>query len=62
MRNKWKTKCEEIGFKHCWEDITEPVVTLGDVYPIPEPVKKERCVNCGLVRKLKVVKEWIYEN
>jgi hypothetical protein len=49
-----KTKCDEYGFEHAWEDITEQIIFLTD--PPQYPPKRERCKNCGLIRQTVVTK------
>ncbi len=38
-------KCEEIGFAHCWEDVTPKIVYLAN--PPQYPARERRCKNCG---------------
>lgn len=52
MKDVPRTKCDEIGFQHAWEDCTPPIVYPTS--PPQRPDKQERCVNCGLVRIYKV--------
>jgi len=50
-----KTKCDEIGFEHAWEDITPQEVYFTN--PPQYPPRIERCKNCGLIRKLIIEKK-----
>lgn len=53
-------KCEDIGFEHCWEDITEHIVYATN--PPSYPPKKRKCRNCGKTQTLELIqaeiKEW----
>lgn len=53
-------KCEEIGFIHCWEDITPNYVLTSN--PPQYPAKQRKCRNCGIVEILRTkqqeIKEW----
>ena len=52
--------CDQIDFKHFWEDITAKIYLLLD--PPQYPPKTEKCKNCGLVRRyiIKNEKYWEY--
>lgn len=58
--NQERSKCEDIGFEHCWEDTTPNVVY--PTYPPRYPPKTRKCRNCGReeseVVKQKEIREW----
>lgn len=53
-------KCEEIGFVHAWQDITENIIY--PTYPPQYPPRKRQCLNCGKIEtqvtKQEEVKVW----
>jgi len=55
-----QNKCEKHGFQHAWEEIKSNMVY--PTIPPQYPPRKQRCINCGLIRILKVkqheIKEW----
>lgn len=53
-------KCQKYELAHAWKDITPNEIYL--TYPPQFPPKTEKCLNCGLVRKLivKHSEEWVY--
>jgi len=57
---KKQNKCEKNGFKHAWEDVITNIVYLTN--PPQYPPKTQRCINCGITRKLITTqvekKEW----
>ena len=55
-----KPKCEDIGFEHCWENITENIVYATN--PPSYPPQERQCRNCGkkeiLKLKQQAIEEW----
>lgn len=57
-----KIKCEDIGFEHCWMDITPAEVYCTN--PPTYPARRRKCVNCGreeieeIKQKQREIKEW----
>lgn len=55
-----ENKCEEVGFVHCWEDITPNIVYA--TMPPSYPPRQRQCRNCGKseteVVKQREVKVW----
>lgn len=60
MMEQPKPKCEDIGFEHCWEDITPNIVFTS--MPPQYPASQRRCKNCGRheieVIKQSEIREW----
>lgn len=56
-----KVKCEEIGFEHCWKDVTPNIVYATN--PPQYPPKQRECVNCGRLEIEHVIqrekREWL---
>lgn len=55
-----KPKCEDIGFKHAWQEVENNLVYA--TMPPTAPPPKRVCINCGLKQELVVLqplkKEW----
>lgn len=54
-----KTKCDELDFKHAWGELPPLPTASYPIYkyppdPIQMPPRRERCINCGLERILKI--------
>ena len=56
-----KTKCHEMGVHHAWQALNSRFGIMSMSDP-PQPVeRRDRCVNCGLVRIYKEKTERWYE-
>jgi len=53
MKQAPKTKCDEVGFEHAWEDSN--LIIPSNLNPVQ--VSVGRCKNCGLIRQ-KWRNEW----